>query len=169
MPFHPKPPNIPSHHQWLPHSPPTPSPKPPVDLATKRSSCTVPPSKPYHHTANTTHRPNFTLTLIRTPKLPPTFATFIVPLNLNKLDIRDYLYHAYGLEVTGVRSYIQLQKLRQDKPGAKRPASRKWFRPRSVKRMTVEMVKPFAWPSELKTDEELEKYVLYSFLPLASI
>ena len=36
------------------------------------------------------------LTLLRTPNSPPNFATFLVPLNLNKLDMRDYLFHAYG-------------------------------------------------------------------------
>jgi len=92
--------------------------------------------------------PNFTLTLLRTPKLPSTFASFIVPLNINKLDLRDYLYNCYGLRVRGVRSFIQLQKLRQDKPGAIRPAPRRWFRPRSIKKMLVELEKPFVWPEE---------------------
>lgn len=98
------------------------------------------------------------LTMIRNPKLPPTFASFIVPLNINKLDLRDYLWNAYGVPVIGVRSYIQLQKLRQDKPGAIRISPRKWFRPRSIKKMTVEMERPFVWPEEPKGDA-LEKYV----------
>jgi large subunit ribosomal protein L23 len=93
------------------------------------------------------------LTLIRTPKLPPTFATFIVPLNINKLDLRDYLWNAYGVPVTGVRSYIQMQKLRQDKPHASRPFPRKWYRPRSIKKMTVEMEQPFVWPEEPESFE----------------
>jgi large subunit ribosomal protein L23 len=67
-------------------------------------------------------------------------------LNLNKLDLRDYLWNCYGIPVTSVRSYIQIQKLRQDKPGARRPSPRKWFRPRSIKKMTVEMERPFVWP-----------------------
>ncbi|KAF4634510.1 hypothetical protein G7Y89_g3591 [Cudoniella acicularis] len=92
--------------------------------------------------------PNFTLTLLRTPQLPPTFASFIVPLNLNKLDLRDYLWNAYGIPVRGVRSYIQMQKIRQDKANAKRPSPRRWFRPRSIKKMMVEMEQPFVWPEE---------------------
>ncbi|RAL58670.1 hypothetical protein DID88_002976 [Monilinia fructigena] len=92
--------------------------------------------------------PNFTITLLRTPNLPPSFASFIVPLNLNKLDLRDYLWNAYGIEVRGVRSYIQAQKLREGKPGQKIPTPRKWFRPRSIKRMMVEMERPFVWPEE---------------------
>jgi large subunit ribosomal protein L23 len=50
-----------------------------------------------------------------------------------------------------------MQKLRQDKPGAKRPSPRKWFRPRSIKKMTIEMERPFVWPAELKGDEALSK------------
>jgi large subunit ribosomal protein L23 len=96
--------------------------------------------------------------MIRNPKLPPTFASFIVPLNLNKLDLRDYLWNAYGIPVVGVRSYIQQQKIRQDKPGVERIAPRRWFRPRSIKKMTVEMARPFVWPPE-PTGEALEKYV----------
>lgn len=63
------------------------------------------------------------------------------------------------MPVVGVRSYIQLQKLRQDRPGAIRISPRKWFRPRSIKKMTVEMEKPFVWPEEPKGDA-LEKYAV---------
>ncbi|KAL9096902.1 MAG: hypothetical protein Q9165_000866 [Trypethelium subeluteriae] len=90
--------------------------------------------------------PNFTLTLLRTPYLPPTFASFITPLNINKLDIRDYLFHVYGVTCIKVRSYVQQQRVRQSAP-------RQWYRPRAVKRMTVEMDKPFVWP-EAPTDFE---------------
>jgi len=55
-----------------------------------------------------------------------------------------------------VRSYVQMQKLRQDKPSARRPAPRRWFRPRSIKKMTVEMEQPFVWPEVPKS---FEKYV----------
>ncbi|KAI9872188.1 MAG: hypothetical protein M1830_001927, partial [Pleopsidium flavum] len=90
--------------------------------------------------------PNFILTLLRTPFLPPTFATFIVPLNLNKLDIKDYLYHVYSIRCLSVRSYVQQQRVRHDKPSAKAPKARRWYRPRSIKRMTVEMERAFVWP-----------------------
>ncbi|CZS96272.1 related to ribosomal protein [Rhynchosporium agropyri] len=99
--------------------------------------------------------PNFTLTLLNTPHLSPSFASFIVPLNINKLDLRDYLWHAYGVQVRGVRSYIQQQKVRQDKPGVTRVSPRKWYRPRAIKKMLVEMEKPFVWP---KTPENLEDW-----------
>ncbi|KAN0096834.1 hypothetical protein V8E51_015639 [Hyaloscypha variabilis] len=101
--------------------------------------------------------PNLVLTLLRTPNSPPNFATFLVPLNLNKLDMRDYLFHAYGIRVHGVRSYIQMSKLTQDKPGSKRPKPRKWFRPKSIKKMMVEMERPFVWPEEPKEFDMWDK------------
>ncbi|KAL8928888.1 MAG: hypothetical protein Q9172_000725 [Xanthocarpia lactea] len=65
--------------------------------------------------------PNFTLTLLRTPFSPPNCATFITPLHLNKLDLKDYLYNLYGIKVLNVRSYVQQARVRQDKPGARLP------------------------------------------------
>ena len=79
--------------------------------------------------------------------------------------MRDYLFHAYGIRVHGVRSYIQMSKLTQDKPGSKRPKPRKWFRPKSTKKMMVEMEQPFVWPEEPK---DFDAYVLLSIaLPLS--
>ncbi|KAI9751217.1 MAG: hypothetical protein M4579_006149 [Chaenotheca gracillima] len=92
--------------------------------------------------------PNFTLTFLRTPFLPANYASFIVPLSLNKLDIKDYLYHAYDVRVISVRSYVQQQRVVQDNPRFKLRAPRRWFRPRSIKKMTVEMDSPFVWPPE---------------------
>ncbi|KAL8693700.1 MAG: hypothetical protein Q9218_001501 [Villophora microphyllina] len=95
------------------------------------------------------HLPNFTLTLLRTPFSPPNYATFIVPLNTNKFDIKDYLYNLYGVQVLSVRSYVQQSKVREDKPGARLPKRNRWYRPRATKRMTVEMPAstPFVYPS----------------------
>ncbi|KAA6407659.1 MAG: hypothetical protein FRX48_08497 [Lasallia pustulata] len=91
--------------------------------------------------------PAFTLTLLRTPNLPATMASFLVPLNLNKLDLKDYLYHAYALRVLSVRSYIQQQRVQADRPSKTLAAPRRWFRPRAVKKMTVEMERAFVWPA----------------------
>ncbi len=102
------------------------------------------------------------MTLIRTPRLPPTYARFIVPLRMNKLDIRDYLYHAYGVTVLSVRSFVQQQKVRHDKPDAERPRPRRWFRPRAIKRMTVEMERPFVWPEEPEDFEASVLFLAYS-------
>ncbi|GAB7352466.1 hypothetical protein MBLNU459_g2874t1 [Dothideomycetes sp. NU459] len=92
--------------------------------------------------------PNFTLTLLRTKHLPPTFASFLVPLSMNKLDMRDYLYHCYDIRVVSVRSYIDQQPVQQGTAKSIRPTMKRWTRPRAVKKMTVEMETPFVWPAE---------------------
>ncbi|KAK3307022.1 uncharacterized protein B0T15DRAFT_528957 [Chaetomium strumarium] len=86
--------------------------------------------------------PNHVIAFIRPkPKQPPNLATFVVPLEFNKLDLRDYLYHAYNVEVTSVRSFIN-----QPAPRQKNGNIGKWYRPRSQKMMIAELVKPFVWP-----------------------
>ena len=67
------------------------------------------------------------------------------------------MWNVYGIHCRGVRSYIQMQKIRQDKPGEKRPKPRKWFRPRSVKKMLIEMERPFVWPAV----PDMDKYVVF--------
>jgi large subunit ribosomal protein L23 len=62
-----------------------------------------------------------------------------VPLWLNKLDLKDYLYNLYAIPVLSVRSFVMQQRVRQDKPGKKLPKRQRWFRPRALKKMTVEM------------------------------
>ncbi|KAK4950564.1 mitochondrial 54S ribosomal protein YmL41 [Elasticomyces elasticus] len=98
------------------------------------------------------HLPNFTLTLLRMANQPPTSATFLVPLSLNKLDLRDYLYHAYNLRVLSVRSYIIQSKVAPTRPKSQ---ARNWNRPQAQKRMTVEMERPFVWPD---TPADLEPW-----------
>ncbi|KAK3902117.1 hypothetical protein C8A05DRAFT_44384 [Staphylotrichum tortipilum] len=86
--------------------------------------------------------PNHIIAFIRpNPRQPPNLATFTVPLQFNKLDLRDYLYHAYNVEVTAVRSFIN-----QPAPRQKFGNRGKWYRPRSKKMMIAELVKPFVWP-----------------------
>lgn len=68
------------------------------------------------------YSPNFVLTLLRPrPDAPANFASFLTPLNLNKLDLKDYLYNAYGIHVLSVRSYVQQTAVRQGKPRARWP------------------------------------------------
>ncbi|AEO66848.1 uncharacterized protein THITE_2115321 [Thermothielavioides terrestris NRRL 8126] len=87
-------------------------------------------------------RPNHVIAFIRPkPRQPPNLATFVVPLTFNKLDLRDYLYHVYNVEVTAVRSFIN-----QPQPRQKDGQRGKWYRPRSQKMMIAELVKPFVWP-----------------------
>ncbi|KAK0636947.1 hypothetical protein B0T17DRAFT_651622 [Bombardia bombarda] len=74
--------------------------------------------------------PNHVITFIRPkPQQPANLATFVVPLKFNKLDLRDYLFHAYGVRVNA----------RKNERG-------KWYRPQSQKMMIAELVEPFAWP-----------------------
>ncbi|KAG6995624.1 lon protease, peroxisomal [Physcia stellaris] len=100
------------------------------------------------------NRPDFVITLLRTPLAPPTWASFHTPLWFSKLDIKDYLYHCYGLKVLSVRSYVIQRKVRMDKEGKKRPVQNRWFRPQSLKKMTVELAQtgegqgPFVWPED---------------------
>ncbi|MCJ1399715.1 hypothetical protein MMC11_002917 [Xylographa trunciseda] len=89
-------------------------------------------------------------------------ASFLVPLSFNKLDLKDYLYNVYNIPVLSVRSFVQQQRVRQDKPNAKLPRARRWYRARSIKKMTVEMGKvdgmgggSFVWPKE---EEDLEQW-----------
>ncbi|KAK3323477.1 hypothetical protein B0T19DRAFT_426116 [Cercophora scortea] len=86
-------------------------------------------------------RPNHVITFIRPkPKQPPNLATFVVPLTFNKLDLRDYLFHAYNVEVLAVRSFInERAPIRDGDRG-------KWYRPRAQKMMIVELAKAFVWP-----------------------
>ncbi|WPH04612.1 Hypothetical protein R9X50_00750400 [Acrodontium crateriforme] len=88
--------------------------------------------------------PNFRVILKRS-HLPPTQASFVVPLWFSKLDLRDYLYHAYNVETTGIRSYVRQSRVQQGRPGG-RFIQNRWHRPRATKHMTVDLVEPFVWP-----------------------
>ncbi|KAI1503919.1 hypothetical protein F5X99DRAFT_406597 [Biscogniauxia marginata] len=86
--------------------------------------------------------PNHVITFLR-PKdyQPPQFATFKVPLTFNKLDLRDYLFHAYNVPVLGVRSQLRAQRIRRSR------FHKRIYRPPPIKTMTVELTKPFVWPA----------------------
>merc|ERR1712137_508966 len=78
--------------------------------------------------------PNFHVALHRTPRQPANFASFTVPLWFSKLDLRDYLFHAYNVRIHGVRSYVKLQRITHGKPftidgdSYPRPQNRRWHR-----------------------------------------
>jgi large subunit ribosomal protein L23 len=83
-----------------------------------------------------------------------------VPLQFNKLDLRDYLYHAYDVEVTAVRSFIN-----QPAPRQKHGSAGRFYRPRSQKMMIAELVKPFVWPEPpAKKDREAFDYDMFERL-----
>ncbi|KAH7095378.1 mitochondrial ribosomal protein subunit L23 [Paraphoma chrysanthemicola] len=85
--------------------------------------------------------PKFTVALIRTPRLSPYEARFLVPLDFSKYDLRDYLFHAYNVKCFNIRSYVKQMPVRDTQA-----QPRHWFRPESKKYMTVEMEQPFVWP-----------------------
>lgn len=68
-------------------------------------------------------------------------ATFNVPLTFTKFDIRDYLWNLYNVETTAVRSQVKQSAIERRSTGSG------YFRPQSTKVMTVQLTKPFVWPS----------------------
>ncbi|KAJ5697674.1 54S ribosomal protein [Penicillium malachiteum] len=88
--------------------------------------------------------PSFTIALARTPFLSPRYAQFHVPLNFNKLDMRDYLKNLYNVNVIKIRSYVEQQPITRITRDGR--SLGKWRRPKSTKRMTVELREPFVWP-----------------------
>ncbi|KAF2808459.1 uncharacterized protein BDZ99DRAFT_419591 [Mytilinidion resinicola] len=103
--------------------------------------------------------PNAVIALIKSEHLPATHAKFRVPLTFSKLDLRDYLFHAYGLRTDKIRSYVQQQRVQHDRPDATVPQQNKWFRPKAIKHMTVEMDKPFVWPEDPESWEPWSKEI----------
>lgn len=74
--------------------------------------------------------------------------------------MRDYLQRVYGVDVIGVRSYVEQQKITRERPMGKWGYGRV-RRPESKKRMTVEMTQPFVWPDAPK---DTAPYVSYASL-----
>ncbi|KAF2721573.1 hypothetical protein K431DRAFT_346224 [Polychaeton citri CBS 116435] len=114
--------------------------------------------------------PNVTVTLHRNEHLSPNHATFTVPLWFNKLDLRDYLFNVYSVRTVSIRSFIKLQpvtrgrpapehtsnSINDDRPGLHAPTNRRWHRPTSIKKMVVELERPFVWPRDPKDIPEEE-------------
>ncbi|CAG7946199.1 unnamed protein product [Penicillium nalgiovense] len=102
--------------------------------------------------------PQFRIALVRTPNLTPRYAQFRVPLNFNKFDLRSYLWHLYGVGTLSIRSYVQAQPITRISRDGK--GFGPWRRPKSQKRMTVELKEPFVYPEEPK---DLTPYVTPTF------
>ena len=73
-------------------------------------------------------------------KHTPYQAKFLVPRNFNKMDLRDYLWHVYGLRALNVT--VQLLHAKFTK-GADDHAR---YRGPQYKKMTIDMEEPFIWP-----------------------
>lgn len=88
--------------------------------------------------------PNIIFKLCRpSPHIPPNQAVFKVPINLNKLDIRDYLTHIYGLQVVNVRTLIQQGEL--NRRGRNR--SLHYSKGSTYKKAFVTMTSDFHYPA----------------------
>lgn len=86
------------------------------------------------------------ITLLRpSAKMTPYQAQFMVPRNFNKLDLRDYLWHVYGLRALGITTQIKWSKW--VRTGMQR------IRTPQFKKMIIEMEEPFLWPKPEKNSE----------------
>lgn len=77
-------------------------------------------------------------------KHTPYQAKFIVPKSFNKLDLRDYLFHIYGLRAMNVTT--QLLHAKYTRANQVMPR----YRGPQIKKMTIDMAEPFVWPEEPK-------------------
>ncbi|KAH3688250.1 hypothetical protein WICPIJ_000775 [Wickerhamomyces pijperi] len=77
-------------------------------------------------------------------KHTPYQAKFIVPKSFNRMDLRDYLYHVYGLRAFNITTQLQHAKFSREGNAVAR------YRTGQIKKMTIEMTEPFIWPEEPK-------------------
>ncbi|VVT55146.1 mitochondrial 54S ribosomal protein uL23m [Magnusiomyces paraingens] len=75
-------------------------------------------------------------------KHTPYQAKFAVPRYFNKLDLRDYLYHVYGLRALNVTTQLLWARWTRETPRSSR------YRMSQIKKMTIDMIDPFVWPEE---------------------
>ncbi|KAJ2373058.1 mitochondrial 54S ribosomal protein YmL41 [Coemansia sp. RSA 2607] len=92
--------------------------------------------------------PNIVFKIIPDARLAKNQAAFRVPLNINKLDIKDYLTHVYNVTVTDVRTTVFPGKLAVNRySGQKERSSR-------IKKAIVTMKEEFEYPKEANTDKD---------------
>lgn len=80
-------------------------------------------------------------------KHTPYQAKFIVPKSFNKLDLRDYLFHVYGLRAMNITTQLLHSKYTRVNLASSR------YRGPQIKKMTIDMAEPFIWPDEPKKEE----------------
>ncbi|KAK6462128.1 hypothetical protein DFJ63DRAFT_318982 [Scheffersomyces coipomensis] len=73
-------------------------------------------------------------------KYSPYQARFLVPKSMNKMDLRDYLWHLYGLRALNITVQLTHAKYRRGRFDYSRHRSPQF------KFMTIEMEEPFVWP-----------------------
>lgn len=92
--------------------------------------------------------PNIIFKAIPDSRLGKNQAAFRVPLNVNKLDIKDYLTHIYNVTVTDVRTAVLPGKVTVNRyTGQKERNSR-------TKKAIVTMKEDFEYPKEPDVDRD---------------
>lgn len=66
--------------------------------------------------------------------------------------MRDYMKRVYGIDVLTIRSFVEQQKVTRERKFNK-PGYGPLRRPKSKKKMTIEMTEPFVWPEPPKAEE----------------
>ncbi|KAJ2805531.1 mitochondrial 54S ribosomal protein YmL41 [Coemansia guatemalensis] len=90
--------------------------------------------------------PNIVFKIIPDARLSKNQAAFRVPLNINKLDIKDYLTHIYNVTVTDVRTTVFPGKLVLNRrTGVKERQSR-------TKKAIVTIKEEFEYPEQPDVD-----------------
>ncbi|EGV66443.1 hypothetical protein CANTEDRAFT_101102 [Yamadazyma tenuis ATCC 10573] len=85
--------------------------------------------------------PKARIALLRSnAKHTPYQAKFLVPRNFNKLDLRDYLWHVYGLRALNITVQLLHAKFERSMTDMGR------YRGPQYKKMTIDMEEPFVWP-----------------------
>lgn len=132
----------------------------------KKTTPRLPPVAPFRVGEKKIYLPDFVITLKRNERLEPYHAVFEVPLNFSKLDLRDYLFHLYGIELISIRSVVLPGVLRRKikkKAGLGATVRRgPMQRTKARKKMTVQLVKPFRFPRPLDKGELREYSPLYA-------
>ncbi|KAJ1883536.1 mitochondrial 54S ribosomal protein YmL41 [Coemansia sp. RSA 1722] len=91
--------------------------------------------------------PNIVFKIIPDARLGKNQAAFRVPLNVNKLDIKDYLSHIYNVTVTDVRTTVFAGKQTTNRhTGQKDRSSR-------IKKAIVTIKEEFEYPKEADVDK----------------
>jgi large subunit ribosomal protein L23 len=106
--------------------------------------------------------PNFTVKLMRNYTPPgqaydPWIATFRMPIQVTKNDLRSYLKSVYGLDVSFIRTDIYYGKITRNRQTGRK--ERKAGSANNYKRATVGLYEPFHYPDD---EQELRSISWYS-------
>lgn len=93
--------------------------------------------------------PKWSVILLHPGPMGPYYARFRTPMEMNKLDLKDYLKSLYNVDTVHIRSYVHHGRKFQTRNGRQRGS---WTHMPSLKYMIVQLVEPFKWP---ETDKKL--------------